>query len=355
MIRLEGLQAKPERSAVQSQLDVQALLQAWQEGDVAALGPHGGQLIASLHSSPAIRSALSSLQAQSFPLFDGTGKVGRYLGMISRALKQDGVDLPSGILFAEYPTHRFNACVVSTAQGNLCLINTGLIKLLYHVSVAANYAYDEDGRLGAVDSAPVKVATALVLSGVAQYLGTGVHVHVQATGHVLPPEGLYDATALAYAMRLFVLAHEIGHVVLVHTEVEDAQTRVCALAETSVICREQRDEFAADRFAQDVLLNIDQHGFFAEPVAAGGLAFLMVHAIVLRVSAQLGHATPIRPGDEESHPPTMERIKALDVHLDTTYGEGNREALGLCVVLQRILIAIEHFEIVAIGDGVELR
>lgn len=355
LIRVEGLRPEPQKSASQTQQDVQNLLRAWAEGDSSALGPHGAQLIASLHSGPGIRAALTSLQAQSFPLFDGTGKLGRYLGVISQALGQGGTCIPAGILFAEYPTHRFNACVVSTAHGDLCLMNAGLLKLLYHVSVAANHAYEDDGRLGAIDSAAVKVATALVISVVAQYLGARAHVHVQAIGRQLPPEGLYDATALAYSMRLFVLAHEIGHVALGHTQIEDEQTVVCVLAETAVISREREDEFAADRFAQDVLLSIDRQGLFAEPVAAGGLAFLMVHAIVQEVQATLGQATEATVASAESHPPTMERIKALDASLGAAYGDGSREASGPCVVLQRILMAIQHTEIAPAGDSVELR
>lgn len=355
LLKAEGLDLPPPASADLERRDVEMLLAAYRAGDLATLGPYGAQLIESLHMSPAGAAALAAMQAAAYPLFDGTGKVGRYLLMISQALQDQVLGVPANLLFAEYPTHQFNACVVSTPDGDLCLMNTGLLQLLYHVSVAANHAYDRDDRLGPTGSSSVKRAAALVLAVVAQYLGAGSHTHAMDVGEPLPADALYDATALAYAMRLFVMAHEVGHVVLGHTRRPEGGIRMPALAEGVSIARGVDDEFAADRFAQDLLLRVDDQRRFAEPVAAGGLGFLLVHAIVMEVATKLGVIKPEDAGGgDASHPPTMLRIRRLDEHLTSRYGAGSRQALSGCVVLQRVLIALETCEIDTSSQSVRL-
>ena len=339
----------PVAAVAENKQRMRKLLDAYDRGEVAELGQYGSQLLDVLHAEPALKRSLEREVDREFPFIDATGKVGRYLALIAQVLERRNIDLPQQMLFGEFPTRQFNACVQPKPHGLLCLLNTGLLKLIYHVCVASSYA------VHAVPAAENKesqaftaeaVATMMVIRLISNYLGGAEHRHVVPSALALRPEALYDATVLCYASRVFVLAHEIGHVVLGHQSVACERPLSYVIAGEKSIERSKEDEFDADGFAQQILLDLDAGKMFPEPLAAGGLAFLMIHAMILEVEAKLLEQPIEQIEDSESHPPTWSRIRRLDTFLSERLATPEARAnLASCTVLQRMLRNLQRASI----------
>jgi hypothetical protein len=302
-------------------------------------------------------------RAASFPFIDETGKAGRYLALVKKVLDRRGIALDKHILFGEFPTHQFNACVLSTPSGLLCLLNTGLLKLIYHICVASFYSTyavtdkEPSGSDNLHNISTEEAATVAVIRIIVAYVRGEPHRHVVPKGYKLDTDGLYWATALCYAIRVFVLAHEVGHVVLGHTDGDRSRSLSNVIHEASAVSRKHDDEFAADAFAQDALLEIDRQRYFPEPIAAGGLGFLMVHAMILEVISKLNAQPLDRTQSSESHPSTWIRLRKINETLVAYYRDGTspaREDLANCVVLQRVLRRVERATITANGANIGL-
>jgi len=340
LTRYDAVAFDHEKAIAHQRQAMHDMLNAYARDELELLGEHGARLLDTIHSDPVLRRGLEHEFEQGFPFIDVTGKVGRYLAIIDQVLARRGVELKRHILFAELPTHRFNACVEPTPNGLLCLMNTGLLKLLYHICVAAFYALYGEPSTEANVSVPAETAAAVsIIRIIHNYLESKPFGHAAPVGFSIDQAALYDATALCYSIRVFVLAHEIGHIVLGHAD----DVMDCLLRGRSICSADNYEgEFDADSFAQGILLEIDECHFFPEPTAGGGLGFLMIHAMLLEVLAKLRGTSLEVESTSSTHPPTWDRIKKINGLLKDYYEKcDSRVNLSSCVVLQRMLIVIQ--------------
>jgi hypothetical protein len=140
--------------------------------------------------------------------------------------------------------------------------------------------------------------------------------------------GFMAANALSFAMKLFLIAHEISHVRLGHIE------RLLSGA-----TREERlqMEYEADAEAQEMLILAAETNSFEIPVLGGGLAFLLVDLIRSNQFLELYNVKPEILSKGGDHPPALDRIKRMDVRLGS-YFRGNpivpRQTLAPVKLLQ---------------------
>ncbi|MBW2293690.1 MAG: hypothetical protein JRG94_15470 [Deltaproteobacteria bacterium] len=185
------------------------------------------------------------------------------------------------------------------------------------------------------------------------YLKHSRHPHPLAANVQIDPWGVIVAEAVARSMEAFVVAHEAAHVLLGHHHETRARSVITPYGQLDSIARSHQDEFAADRWAEDAMLQLDQHGerVFA-PRACGGLCFLTVHRMVLEVHAKLDDWKTTPDRDTESHPSSLRRVDAMREWLSSrSAGEDLERVLWLWALLARFrgLIAASSFEVTESG------
>jgi hypothetical protein len=366
LLKEYGLSNNTEKFDEKARLKL--LLDSYEKGEIDSLGIYGKKLLDSVFTEPRFQSAHHEAVINDFPLFDGSGKVGRYLKDICRVLNDMNIPLAKEIYFEEFPTRQFNACVKPTPSGLLCLLNTGLLKLIYHVAVVSFGSVYGEINLNKVDKnfSLLDISTLAVIRIIINYLNGKDHTHVLIDGFSIEDDGLFAASGLSYAIRLFVLAHEIGHIALGHSEnlgreiiashavdVVESEVNTEKYENKVIVSRSQTEEFEADKFAQEILLHIDERKYFLAPIASGGLGFLIIHLMIITVYSKISGISVADLSQSESHPSSLSRIKMLDELLSVYYSNrDDRENLSNCIVLQKVLSKIEQSTIVQDGEDI---
>lgn len=341
IVRNLGLQEEQARTTD----DYSKLFDSYNNGQ---LDGYGKQIIDAILSEAQINNAVHDAIKNNKVFISGIGKVKRHLLVIEKVLADMGVKLKRKIFFGELPTQQFNACAKPTPNGILCLLNTGLLKFLYNISIASFYSlYGQLNPNKGEKTSPSlqKVAVCSCISIILNYINNGIHQHSMPRSCTIENVGLLDATALAFAMRLFVLSHEIGHIALGHEGTLGRNILSHSYNDLAISIKHEQ-EYEADIFALKVLLHIDERHYISRQMAPGGLGFLLVHMMFLQVLSKTTSIDMKTLSTSESHPPTLDRIKNMDLFLCEYFAKGgDRSSLSSCVILQRVLKSIANSSI----------
>ena len=300
------------------------------------------------------RLAESGERAQSYQLSD-------YLEAVKEKLASRGALLPADVYFNVFPTGEFNAVALPAQAGYLCLLNTGLLRLLSNIARACCYPVHGNGttvlltradhadRQGSATFISLAVAVRVILN----YLSRRTHEHPLPADHNIEPWGGVYATGIARAMKVFVLAHEMGHVALGHCAQGLLQTLPTPVGELNVLSKSHQQEFGADAWAQEMLGPTEGAEESFVPLAAGGVCFLTVHLMLLQVRDKL--TTREANVVHASHPPSTDRIAALRAILQKQFADEDlSSALRAYALAWRVLQDIKASRIEVSSGTVQI-
>lgn len=284
---------------------------------------------------------------------DGTGELTEPAGIVSEMMEKEKITLPTELYFNVFPTGAFNACAQRTDNGMLILLNSGLLKLIYNISCACCFpVHSEDGHISLIENEnndrdiPIEIVSlSATIRVILKYINETTHDYQMPANEELKPWGVLIATILSRSMKSFVVAHEISHIVLGHMNNAEKVTIMTPYGPITSLLRSHQKEFEADRWAQRILILNDKVNSSSFPYSIGGICFLSVHIMILKVLSKL------RPKDvnecTESHPSSNDRLLALQKDLYEQVDEDyHRSVLGLCALLWRILGLVINTNIV---------
>lgn len=287
-------------------------------------------------------SARPSFYRHPLSLVANGARVHGYVEMVLEGCRRLERKFSVPVYVDELPIDSFNGRMFpsESSAGYFCMLDHGLFRLLTHVSMAAllmtNVDISPNEERPYLTNPDLRIsAVAVVKETMEAYLANQAHPLVMPASYWLDEGGIYGANGLSFAMKVFVVAHEFGHIQLAHFSKGHAP-----------VTREEQwqREFEADQFAQEVLLVLHEAAVTSMPVLSGGLAFLLVDLIRQRV---FGASRGIRRSILEKsggHPPPLQRIKRLDDWLtqkSAASGEQLRQALTDVQLLQWIAVDLE--------------
>jgi hypothetical protein len=253
------------------------------------------------------------------------------------------------IYFGEFPLVDFNAHAMRTDNGYLCLIHGGLRRLLHQISMIATLLLCDDSSEFHQANTPEMRQIIAANGAYAAY-----QCYIGSTNEPMFFPDLRttfrDVTCshLVASMKAFLVAHEIGHIVLGHLDGGSQLDQSDKPDDPSY-----RAEFDADDYAQNALFVLDENKNktgITLSVAAGGVCFLLVSQIVDIVAAKAGFDVL----ESRTHPPDQSRIDAL-------LGSLNRASIApkdadvvsaLIQTMNNLKVLIEPLDMTVNPDGV---
>lgn len=264
-------------------------------------------------------------------------KVAGCMEILLKAQELCGRKLETWTYVDELPGSSFNgrAFYATTCEGAFCMLDHGLFRLLHHVCLGVYLIVNS--RDGGDEDKPYEKnphlrtrAVSVVQETMQAYLEDRSHRLVMPAAGWLDESGFIGASELSFAMKLFVLAHEMAHVQLGHLE----RLATGVTGEEQVLM-----EYEADRTAQQMLQLVETHRLSPVPVLGGGMAFLLTDFIRTAVFRNLHAINPKLLSKSGGHPSAINRIQRLD-HLLQEYFHAHRdcprERLGPLKLLQWI-------------------
>jgi len=301
------------------------------------------------------------------PVGTGSDDLARYVETVLTGLRDQDADALRAmpIYFGLLPSGWFNAMVMPSPHGRLCLLDTGLAKLLFGFSKAVCNLIERNpegileaplAEVGCFDDR-VTVAYSSAAATALDYLQqarSGEHTvqykPVFALNQGYEPWQLMVANALAFAMKSFVMAHEIGHAILGHVgNIVESPSE--GTTERPVVESPHEQEFGADKFAFESLLRSEDILQPKFPIAVGGICFLTCYLFLLRMRTRLT-GQPCSPDEpSELHPAPLERIRRL-VSFAVAEQESIHPAfLAMTALFRKLLEADDMMDISFNTDG----
>jgi Peptidase U49 len=221
-------------------------------------------------------------------------------------LKAQKIKLPFEILASIYPTGQLNARAVPVAgRGALLLVNAGLMDLIFML-LKINIA------LPTPNGAPPLLTEERAERALAEVFNAYLYGSGSLGAWKLPRLPAAQEFNLGFVLRRaeqFVLAHEIGHVVLGHIDHDDTQ-RLHAGHYTP----EQENE--ADSFAVKLLVEahkrIPNWQASASYLAGAIMTFFAIAEVLRALETSFGLST----ASAETHPSTTERSNRVAAQLN---------------------------------------
>lgn len=206
-----------------------------------------------------------------------------YAAFLDDVLAVQGIQRTTtdSVYCGEFPTGEFNASARRVKTGHLILLNRGLRQLLYNLSLAASYRIKDGNELSSAIVKPrshewVEIAV-YVIGVILNYFKGNPFFDWKGCSH--SQHALLAASGLSSSMRLFVIAHEVAHAELGHLDHNHTYNARTPLGDVEFISNSYEQEFEADRFAQQVSLEIARSDRNIGPVC-GGVAFIMLDGII---------------------------------------------------------------------------
>lgn len=282
----------------------------------------------------AFKEKRSIREHPTLPLAYGA-KVAGYVDLVASIYESKGWTFSTPIYVDEMPINSFNGKSFATqkSRGALCMLDYGLFRLLHHISLAvyliSNARESEDSIKPYLANPHLRSrAAGIVRETVNAYLMTGSQELILPADKWLDEGGFMAANALSFAMKLFVVAHEISHVRLGHVE------RALSGAKREEMLQM---EYEADIEAQETLILVAEKTSPEIPVLGGGLAFLLVDLIRNNLFLALHNIRPEILSKGGDHPPSLDRIKRMDTRLGAYFRSNpvvSRETLAPVKLLQ---------------------
>jgi hypothetical protein len=260
-------------------------------------------------------------------------KVAGYMEAVLLQYDFEGIHVLRPVYVDELPIRSFNgrAFNAKNSSGVFCMLDYGLFRLLHHVCTTAyllTNQIDSGMDFAAASTSNLRVQVVQAVRVLFEsYLQNEAHPLIMPDGPWLDEYGFTGACELSYAIKLFVIAHELAHVRLGHLDNP---------ADKPDNERKWQMEFEADRMAQQTLCSIEIAGKIPFSVAGGGLGFLLIDLMRHEVFKALYSVRPEVQSKSGGHPPPLQRIKRLDEHLRGFFNERSREGLAPLNLLQWI-------------------
>lgn len=268
---------------------------------------------------------------------------------ILKQYRFEGTPLDPAVYFNEFPTWSFNAEIIKCQEGYLCLLSSGLLRLIRKILVFAFYpvATTEISQAGGLivrfDLANIESSSGLTSAGkaifemCADYLRNQSRIdwiaHQPAAD--IKPGAFLLAASLDGAAKSFVMAHEIAHYRLGHLETAPA----CYVSTTNnsnigVLSIDRDAEIQADLEATRILIALTPSHSTLYPLFCGSLAFLYSLYTIEHMREKLVGGSY----STGTHPPTSTRIAAVRAFLKSTLPPKEWDkALRLEFLLQSVL------------------
>ena len=246
---------------------------------------------------------------------DKTGELEESVNDIINLLDQENINLPFAIYFNVFPHNDLNAKLHPTKYGVLCLFNTGFLRLFYNITFSCCYIIHSH-KLNTNNNISDEIySLCSVVLNILKY-----HLHDDLSYQIfknkkMDPLGVIVADILYYSMKTFVVSHEIGHMVLGHLLNKNNKTILEQKEKINPINLSYNQEYDADKFAQNSLINIDKVNKRSFPIAVGGISFFTIHNLFLLVTEKLDIQTFNYYYSSLTHPPSIDRLLSLQKYL----------------------------------------
>jgi len=267
------------------------------------------------------------------------------LTLISQVLLDRGAALPQDVLFGEFPTNRYNALCYKAKRGFFCLLSRGLLGMVedvaHCVAFSAEEGENDSFEFPTIDQLShkdrLRTAITSVLSLIVAHLKEREPQYDR-----IPVFGLSDwrrdlAKHISLSIESFVVAHELGHISLGHLGHCETHNVVTPAGIVLSVRHRYAEEYEADVFAQDILMERDNDSDLVWMFAIGGPFFLMVHMVIGVVESKLRGAVWDEALPSEDHPPSSVRAQAL---MSDHMNRLDPRRLGICAGLQRGLSSL---------------
>jgi hypothetical protein len=227
-------------------------------------------------------------------------------------LEQQGIKLPCELFAGLYPTGDLNARVVLVQKtGILLLMNVGLMDLIFMLLKTAR------ALAPAKNKAPLLTEEQAV-----RVLADVFNAYLYGEGSLgawalprLPEELERPLDFVLQRAEQFVLAHEIGHVVLGHISIDGAgkQHRVGDYT--------PQEEYDADTFAVDLMLNAHKRDPQSKARSQHFVGAISIFFVIGEVIQILQKELKLSSSHIESHPALRDRGNRIAARLQKELGE----------------------------------
>lgn len=271
------------------------------------------------------------LNDNSFLAAQPDNAVDKYSETIVHFYAKRGFAIGESIYFNEFPTGSFNAEIVHLDEGYLCLINTGLLRLVYKIAYCILNPVRGDFS-GELNSLGISLDTDVSESDMAFRNAITCLVDrcymFLIKGNLNPgmgsrPSGSMDPATfmalnnLTIGMKSFVVAHEIGHCYLGHLRHANVCRRITPHGDIDALNINHQMEHEADTDAIKTLIMMDAEQNLFIPYYFGPLAFFYIQ-IILEILASKFIGAPVDLHKASTHPPTPSRIRGVKEYLRKT-------------------------------------
>jgi hypothetical protein len=246
-------------------------------------------------------------------------KLAGYVEFIADAMSQTDFHLNDAVYLDESPEASFNGRAYRSEKhaGYFCMLDHGLFRLLHHLSLAAAMISNPRSDPGSEqpyksDPGLVPAAASIVKSTFESHLVQVLHPLVESPGYAVDEGGILLASELTFAMKTFVVAHELAHIRLGHLE---------SLTGNPSMSVRHEMEFEADHLAQETLIELSQRQPGCSFLLGGGIGFLLCDHIRIKVFCDLHGIRPEFISQSSDHPMAMARIRKLDQRLLRFFSE----------------------------------
>lgn len=251
---------------------------------------------------------------------DKTGELEESVDDILNILEDKENQISTEMYFNVFPSYDFNAIARRSKSGVICLLNKGLIRLLYNIAYSSCYVVRsqkrENDNTPNVDEVSDDIyALCSVVMNIIKYLYQDSLSYQIFKNKPIDPLGIIIANVLFYSMKTFIVAHEIGHIVLDHLRTNNNRLVQTKGGSINIASVSHLKEYEADTFAQKRLIDIDKYNKRSFPVAVGGLSFLTIHNFILLVLSKLDPNEFGTYYSNLTHPPSIDRLLALHKYL----------------------------------------
>ena len=265
---------------------------------------------------------------QTFRNLQADTAIAKYLDEILKCYKKKGIDIETSIYFNEFPTGSFNAEIIRFEEGYLCLVNRGLLRLIYGLVFSIFYPVSgkfvgniESGKVTLdinldLDSAEFKEAIAVIAARCYNYLVKGNTDPVYSYKKQIDPATYFAINSLTVGIKSFVIAHEVGHYCLGHLSKATTKKTITPAGTIDSLNMHHQMEFEADLEAIRTLFFIEGEGSgLPVPYYVGAIAFFYIQ-LILEVLSSRFRNEEIDLGKSSSHPPTADRIKRIRAYCE---------------------------------------
>lgn len=267
-----------------------------------------------------------------------------YAETIGESLFEEGFEFGQAVYIDEMRIESFNGQATRSERvpdGYFCFLNHGLFRLLHHLTLASSLITEPEleehvDKPYEVFPELKRIAAIIAKKTMEAYLSRQQHPLIGSGQFQLSANGLGLANIKSFAMKTFVVAHELAHVRLGHLD---------KLA--GFVSAEERwqMEFEADELAQQSLIRAAEAGRARAEILGGGIAFLFCDQIRRNVACDLKGISRASLNRNSTHPPPLQRIKRLDDLLKKYFSAGSgpdRQCLTPVWNIQAMIIEMDH-------------